>query len=88
VIVPWARSLLEIVYRTVQPTDVLGASRVDEADGLATLDDLGELAVEEGILDVEMVSLPLRESAMKRMTRTMAGLTTGLNVSSKSMPCF
>jgi hypothetical protein len=36
---------------------VLGASRVDEAGGLSTVDDLGELAVEEGVLDVELASL-------------------------------
>jgi hypothetical protein len=42
----------------VQPIDVLGESRVDEAGGLATIDNLGELAVEEGILDVELASLP------------------------------
>jgi hypothetical protein len=37
---------------------MLGASRVNEAGGLSTVDDLGELAVEEGILDVELASLP------------------------------
>jgi hypothetical protein len=44
----------------VQLTDMLGASRVDEAGGLATVDDLGELAVEEGVLDVELASLPFK----------------------------
>jgi hypothetical protein len=39
---------------------MLVASRVDEAGGLATVDDLGELAVEEGILDVELASLPFK----------------------------
>jgi hypothetical protein len=39
---------------------MLRASRVDEAGGLATVDDLGELAVEEGILDVELASLPFK----------------------------
>jgi hypothetical protein len=39
---------------------VLEASRVDEADGLARVDDLGKLAVEEGILDVELASLPFK----------------------------
>jgi hypothetical protein len=39
---------------------VLGASRVDEAGGLATVDNFGELAVEEGILDVELASLPFK----------------------------
>jgi hypothetical protein len=44
----------------VRPTDVLRASRVDEAGGLATVDDLGELAVEEGVLDIELASLPFK----------------------------
>jgi hypothetical protein len=67
---------------------VLGASRIDEAGELATIDDLGELAMEEGVLDVELASLShLRESTMERTTRTVAGLTTGLNISSKSTPC-
>jgi hypothetical protein len=39
---------------------VLGASRVDEAGGLAIVDNLGKLAVEEGILDVELASLPFK----------------------------
>jgi hypothetical protein len=44
----------------VQPTDVLGASSVNEAGGLATVDDLSELAMEEGVLDVELASLPFK----------------------------
>jgi hypothetical protein len=39
---------------------MLGASRVDEAGGLATVDNLGELVVEEGVLDVELASLPFK----------------------------
>jgi hypothetical protein len=39
---------------------VLGASRVDEAGGLATVDNLGELAMEEGVLDVELASIPFK----------------------------
>jgi hypothetical protein len=32
-------------------------SRVDEAGGLVIVDDLGELAMEEGVLDVKLASL-------------------------------
>jgi hypothetical protein len=39
---------------------MLEASRVDEAGGLTTIDDLGELAVEEGVLDIELASLPFK----------------------------
>jgi hypothetical protein len=35
---------------------MLGASRVDETGGLVILDDPGELAVEEGVLDIELAS--------------------------------
>jgi hypothetical protein len=39
---------------------MLRVSRVNEAGGLATVDDLGELAVEEGVLDIELASLPFK----------------------------
>jgi hypothetical protein len=39
---------------------VLGASRVDEAGGLASVDDLGKLVMEEGVLDVELASRPFK----------------------------
>jgi hypothetical protein len=39
---------------------VLGVTRVNEAGGLATVDDLDELAVEEGVLDVELASHPFK----------------------------
>jgi hypothetical protein len=39
---------------------VLEVSRVDEAGGLTIIDDLSELAVEEGVLDVQLASLALK----------------------------
>jgi hypothetical protein len=39
---------------------VLGARRVDEAGGLMTVDNLGELAMEEDVLDIELASLPFK----------------------------
>jgi hypothetical protein len=39
---------------------VLRASRVDEAGGLATVDNLGELVMEEGVLDVKLASPPFK----------------------------
>jgi hypothetical protein len=39
---------------------MLGASGVDEASGLTTVDNLSELAVEEGVLDIELASLPFK----------------------------
>jgi hypothetical protein len=44
----------------VWPIDMLGVSRVDEGGGLGTIDNLGELAVEEGVLDVVLASLPFK----------------------------
>jgi hypothetical protein len=44
----------------VQLTDVLGTAGVDEACGLSTVGDIGELVVEEIVLDVRLASLPLK----------------------------
>jgi hypothetical protein len=66
---------------------VLGASRVDEAGGLATIDDLGKLAMEEGVLDVELVSLPFKGERDGEDDADRGRFETGLNVSSKSTPC-
>ena len=39
---------------------MLGAGGVDEAGGLETVDDLVESAMEEGILDVKLASIPIK----------------------------
>jgi hypothetical protein len=39
---------------------MLGAGGVDEAGGLVTVDDLIKSAMEEGILNVELASLPVK----------------------------
>ena len=57
-LVPRSRGLLEAVQRLVQATDVVGAVGVDEARRLLTLDLLVKIAMEEGILDVELVERP------------------------------
>jgi hypothetical protein len=57
-LVPCARGLLEAVERLVKPTDVVRMSRVDEARGLNAVDLLVKIAMEEGILDVQLVHRP------------------------------
>jgi hypothetical protein len=57
-------------------------SFVDEAGELAAVDSLRQSAVEEGILDVELMDPQSQERARERTVRTMANLTTGLKVSS------
>jgi hypothetical protein len=42
----------------VEPTNVVRMSRVDEAGGLNTVDLLVKIAMEEGILDVQLVYGP------------------------------
>jgi hypothetical protein len=54
------RSLLETIERMIQPAYVVGASRVNEASGLATVDNLGELSMEECVLDIKLASLPFK----------------------------
>jgi hypothetical protein len=65
---------------------MFGASRIDEANGLSIVDDISKLAMEESILDIKLASLPLKREREERMKWTIAGLTTGLDVSSKSTP--
>jgi hypothetical protein len=70
-----------VVQGAVQPADQVRASRVDKAGGLATVDRLCQSAVEEGVLDVELVDrLVLGDG--EGTTRTAANLTMGLKVSS------
>jgi hypothetical protein len=53
--VPAPRRLLEAVQGAVQPTNQIRTSGVNEVGGLAAVDSLRESAVEEGILDVELM---------------------------------
>jgi hypothetical protein len=50
---PWR--LLEAVQGPVQPADQIRTVSVDEAGGLAAVDCLRQSAVEEGILDIELM---------------------------------
>jgi hypothetical protein len=76
------RRLLEAVEGVVQPTDQVQTSFVNEAGGLAAVDSLRQSAVEEDILDIELMDRQPRERARERTVRTVANLTTGLKVSS------
>jgi hypothetical protein len=53
------RRLLEAVQGAVQPADQIRMSGGDEAGGLAVVDRLRQSAVEEGILDVELMDCPI-----------------------------
>jgi hypothetical protein len=62
-VVPRSRHLLQAVEGLVEPTHQLRVRGVNEADRLRAVDGLGECAMEEGILDVELVHGPTpRES--------------------------
>ena len=49
--------MLEAIQGAVQPADQIWTSSVDEAGGLAAVDSLRQSAVEEGILDIELMGL-------------------------------
>ena len=85
--VPGARSLLETVEGTVEATHVIRTRGVDEAIGLVAEHHLGEILVNKRILDMKLADLPVEGEAMDRIVLIVAGLTTGLKVSSKSTPC-
>jgi hypothetical protein len=57
-VVPHSRRLLQAVEGLVEPTQQLRVSRVNEVGRLRAVDHLRECAVEEGILDVELVHGP------------------------------
>jgi hypothetical protein len=54
---PWR--LLEAVQGLVQPADQIWTVSVDEASGLAAVDSLRQSAMEEGILDIELMDRPV-----------------------------
>jgi hypothetical protein len=57
-VVPRSRRLLQALEGLVELAHQLRMRRVNEADGLRAVDDLGECAMEEGVLDVELVHEP------------------------------
>jgi hypothetical protein len=60
--VPGPRCLLEVVEGAVQPVGQIQASGVVETGGLAAVDNLHQSAIEEVILDIELMDcLVLRE---------------------------
>lgn len=60
---PGARHLLEAVERFAKQTDGIWLCWIDEADRLLTEDLLRQIAMEEGVLDVELVNGPVTSSS-------------------------
>jgi hypothetical protein len=57
-LVPRPGALLQAVERLVEQADVLGLSRIDEARWLLTVDRLVKIAVQESVLNVELMNRP------------------------------
>jgi hypothetical protein len=57
-VVPRSRHLLQAVEGLVEPAHQLRVRRVNKANRLRVVDGLGECAVEEDVLDVELVHRP------------------------------
>jgi hypothetical protein len=57
-VVPRSQRLLQAIEGLVEPAHQLRVRGVNEAGGLRAVDSLGECAVEEGVLDVELVHGP------------------------------
>jgi hypothetical protein len=53
-VAPRSRHLLQVVEGLIEPAHQLRVHRVNRAGGLRAVDRLGECAVEEGVLDVEL----------------------------------
>jgi hypothetical protein len=58
-VVPCPRSLLQTVQRLVEVADQVRLSRVEETSGLCAINHLSQHIVEECVLDVELVDLPI-----------------------------
>jgi hypothetical protein len=63
-------------------TDVVGGGWINDARRLLAVDCLVQMAVKKGVLHVQLMDRPRAETTMLRTARMVAGLTTGLNVSS------
>jgi hypothetical protein len=66
----------------VQATYQVGVSWIREPCGLTAENNLTEGAMEEGVLQIEMMNGQSWETAIASIMRTMARFTTGLEVSS------
>jgi hypothetical protein len=65
-VVPHSWHLLQAIERHVEPAHQLRVRGVNEVDGLREIDDLGECAMEEGILDIELVHGPTPGDSQSR----------------------
>ena len=57
-LVPRLRSLFETVQRTLQETDIVKMSGVDEARRLLAIDSLLQVTMKKGVLHIELVDRP------------------------------
>jgi hypothetical protein len=57
-LVPCLRHLLQAVEGLIEPTHQLRVRGVNKARGMRAVDSLGECAIEEHVLDVELVHMP------------------------------
>jgi hypothetical protein len=81
-VVPCSRHLFQAVEGLVEPAHQLRVRGVNEGSALRAVDGLGDCAMEEGVLDVELVHGPTPGDSQSQHSRTVVGLTTGLKVSS------
>jgi hypothetical protein len=57
-------------------------SGVNETGGLAAVHRLSQSAIQEGILNIQLMNYPVQERARERTIQTVVKLITGLKVSS------
>lgn len=83
---PCPRCLAEAIQRPRQETHRVRLSWVGEAGGLLAVDTFLQVAMEEGVGDVEVTSRHPFVAMIVRTLQIVAGLTTGVKVSPKSIP--
>ena len=72
--VPSMGSLLETVERLVQTTDKVGLGKILESGGMSCKHGLHQGAMEEGILDIELMNRPLARESQREHCADRGGL--------------
>jgi hypothetical protein len=79
-VVPSTRSLLQAIERLVEMKDMVRMIRIHKTERMLTVDDLINIAIEKGILDVKLTNRPGAGDVKMENQSNLAGLTTGLKV--------
>lgn len=85
-LIPCPRGLFETIEGPLKVTHIIWMLWVSKTRRLVHKNSLLKMAVKKGVLHIELMNRPVSGDSL-RTVRMVAGFTTGLHVSSQSMPC-